>query len=68
MNDDRTYEQLVAALEEVAQQLASDTIGIEAATALYEQAEELHRAAADRLAAITKKIETLTDPGADSGN
>jgi exodeoxyribonuclease VII small subunit len=67
MSDDRTYEQLVEALEEVARQLGSDAIGIEEATTLYERAEELHKAAAERLAAITARIDSLTDPEPNSG-
>jgi exodeoxyribonuclease VII small subunit len=55
-----TYEELIEALEELTEQMASGAIGIEEATDLYERATLLHRAAADRLAAIEARIAHLT--------
>jgi exodeoxyribonuclease VII small subunit len=57
--DDLTYEQLVASLEELAERMASGSIGIEEAAELYEMAGRLHAAAAARLAAVEQRIEGL---------
>jgi exodeoxyribonuclease VII small subunit len=58
-----TFEELVAALERVAARLAGGDLGIEAAVDLYEQAELLHEAAQERLAAVEARIERLSPPG-----
>jgi exodeoxyribonuclease VII small subunit len=58
-----TFEELVAALEGVAARLAGGDLGIEAAVDLYEQAELLHEAAQERLAAVEARIERLSPPG-----
>jgi exodeoxyribonuclease VII small subunit len=58
-----TFEQVLAALEEVTKRMASGDLGIEAATDLYEQAELLHAAARERLAAVEARIARLTPPG-----
>ncbi len=60
--DDAPYEQLVAALEEVTARMASDSIGIEEAADLYEQAGRLHKLAADRLARVQERIDKLAGP------
>ena len=61
--DTLTFEELVAALELVASRLAGGELGIEAAADLYEQAELLHAAAQERLAAVEARVERLGPPG-----
>jgi exodeoxyribonuclease VII small subunit len=60
-DDDRydamTFEQLVAALEQLTDRMASGEIGIEEAADLYEQAEQLHARATERLARVQARIE-----------
>jgi exodeoxyribonuclease VII small subunit len=58
-----TFEELLAALEFATGRLANGELGIEAAADLYEQAEVLHAAASDRLAAVEARIEKLRQPG-----
>ena len=58
-----TFEELLAALELITGRLANGDLGIEAAVDLYEQAEVLHAAAAERLAAVEARIESLRPPG-----
>jgi len=63
---DLTFEQLVEQLEETIARMASGNLGIEEVTDLYERAGRLHALAAERLAAISARIEKLTgagDPG-----
>jgi exodeoxyribonuclease VII small subunit len=55
--DTLTFEQLVAVLEELTDRMASGEIGIEEAADLYEQAEQLHALAAERLARVQARIE-----------
>ena len=65
--DDRTYEQLVAELEALVEQLATGDVGIEKATELYEEAVRLHGLASERLTSIEARIAALSppeDPGA----
>lgn len=57
--DELSFEQLLDTLELVTTRLASGELGIEAATDLYEQAEILHAAAEERLAAVEARIERL---------
>ena len=57
--DELSFEQLLDALELVTSRLASGELGIEAATDLYEQAEILHAAAEQRLAAVEARIDRL---------
>ena len=59
--DKLTYEELVAALEELTERMASGSIGIEEAAELYERAGALHAAAAARLAAVQERIDKLRD-------
>ncbi len=61
--DEMSFEQLLGALEAVTARLASSELGIEAAAALYEQAEILHAAAGERLAAVEARIARLRGPG-----
>lgn len=61
--DDRSFEELVAELEAVTEQLAGGELGIEAAADLYERAERLHALASQRLAQVQERIERLrSDP------
>jgi exodeoxyribonuclease VII small subunit len=57
--DDLSYEELIAALEELTEKMAAGAIGIEEATDLYEMAGTLHAAAAARLAAVQERITRL---------
>jgi exodeoxyribonuclease VII small subunit len=61
-DDDRTFEQLVASLEELTERMASGDIGIEEAADLYERAQALHALAAERLQRVEQRIEQLTPP------
>ena len=63
MSDERTFEQLVEELEATIARMAGGNLGIEEVTDLYERAGRLHAQAAERLAAISARIEKLTDPG-----
>jgi exodeoxyribonuclease VII small subunit len=56
-----TFEELLAALELVTARLANGELGIEAAADLYEQAELLHAAAQERLAAVEARISRMQD-------
>ena len=60
--DGRSFEELVEELERVTEQLATGAIGIEAAADLYERAQQLHTAAAVRLAAVQLRIEKISAP------
>ncbi|MHB8669796.1 MAG: exodeoxyribonuclease VII small subunit [Acidimicrobiales bacterium] len=57
-----TFEELVAELGRITEQMAAGDIGIERATELYERAGRLHAAAADRLAQVEERIEKLNPP------
>ena len=57
--DDLTFEELLAALEQLTERMAAGDIGIEEAATLYERAGELHAAAAARLAAVQARIDKL---------
>ena len=61
--DELTFEQLLAALEELTDRMAAGDIGIEEAASLYERAGELHAAAVARLAAVQARIDKLRSPG-----
>ena len=64
MSDDaRTFEELVAELEALTDRMAAGDIGIEEATALYEEAGRLHALATDRLARVQERIAKLQQPG-----
>jgi exodeoxyribonuclease VII small subunit len=57
-----TFEQLVEELEATVARMASGNLGIEEVTDLYERAGRLHALAGERLAAISARIEKLTNP------
>lgn len=59
-DDERTFEELVAELEQVTDLLAAGEVGIEAAAQMYERAQQLHSLAAQRLAAVQEKVERLS--------
>ena len=59
----RSFEDLMAELEQVTETLASGELGIEAATDLYERAQRLHALATDRLVQVQQRIERLSKPG-----
>jgi exodeoxyribonuclease VII small subunit len=59
MTDDLTYEQIVEQLEAVTAELANGTSGIEAAADLFERAQSLHAAAAERLELVRKRLDAL---------
>jgi len=54
-----SFEELLSALEALTARLATGELGIEAAADLYEQAEILHAAAAERLEAVEARIQKL---------
>jgi exodeoxyribonuclease VII small subunit len=55
----RTFEQLMAELEEVTERLATGELGIEDAAELYERAQKLHAWATERLAQVQARVEAL---------
>lgn len=55
----RTFEELVAELEQVAKAMDAPDLGIEEAADLYERAGALHRAASQRLARVQERVEAL---------
>lgn len=59
-DDERTFEELMAELEQVTDLLAAGEVGIEAAAQMYERAQQLHSLAAQRLAAVQEKVERLS--------
>jgi exodeoxyribonuclease VII small subunit len=61
--EEMTFEELMTALEEVTDRLASGELGIEAAADLYEQAERLHALAAQRLAQVQERVDRLAQHG-----
>jgi exodeoxyribonuclease VII small subunit len=61
-DDGRTFEQLMAELEQVTDTLATGELGIEAATDLYERAQKLHALATRRLAQVQERIDRLARP------
>jgi exodeoxyribonuclease VII small subunit len=60
--EELTFEQLVSALEELTDRLASGQIGIEEAADMYEEAERLHGWATERLARVQARIDALAPP------
>jgi exodeoxyribonuclease VII small subunit len=61
--DSLSFEQLLAALEDLTDRMSSGEIGIEEAAGLYEQAEQLHALAAERLARVQARIEARDASG-----
>lgn len=55
----RTFEEIMAELEAVTEQLAAGDLGIEAAAELYERAERLHAEATERLDQVRARVEGL---------
>ena len=68
-DDSRTFEELMAALEQVTERLAAGDLGIEAAVDLYEEAQRLHARATERLAQVQARVEALAAdrPGPEAG-
>ena len=60
-DDQRSFEQLMAELEDVVRRMSGTEIGIEEAADLYEKARTLHHAAAARLEAVEARIAELSD-------
>jgi exodeoxyribonuclease VII small subunit len=60
--DGRTFEELMAELESITEQLGTGDLGIEAAADLYERAEKLYALASARLAQVKARVEKLS-PG-----
>jgi len=58
---EQSFEELVAELEALTDRIAAGDIGIEEATALYEEAGRLHARATERLARVQERIEKLSD-------
>ena len=61
-DDGRTFEDLLAELEAVTEQLAAGDLGIESAADLYERAVELHGLASARLDQVRVRVEKLGQP------
>jgi len=59
-DDERTFEELIAELEQVTEVLAAGEVGIEAAADLYERAQRLHTLASERLARVQERVERLS--------
>jgi exodeoxyribonuclease VII small subunit len=62
VEDPRTFEELMSALEDVTSRLAAGDLGIEAAVDLYEEAQQLHALASERLAQVQARVEALAAP------
>lgn len=58
--DERTFEELVAELEQVTETLAAGDVGIEAAADLYERARRLHTLASERLARVQERVDRIS--------
>jgi exodeoxyribonuclease VII small subunit len=65
--DEMTFEQLLAALEQLTDRMASGEIGIEEAADLYEQAEVVHALATERLARVQARIEARAAKNSPAG-
>lgn len=59
----RTFEELMAELESVTEQLAAGDLGIESAADLYERACALHGLAMQRLELVKSRVDRLSLPG-----
>lgn len=59
-DEGRTFEELMAELEQVTELLATGEVGIEAATDLYERAQQLHTLASERLARVQERVDRLS--------
>ncbi|MBO0730273.1 MAG: exodeoxyribonuclease VII small subunit [Acidimicrobiaceae bacterium] len=58
-NDGRSFEELLDELEAITERLATGELGIEAATELFERAQELHGRASARLAEVQARVDRL---------
>ncbi len=67
VEDERSFEELLADLEEITERLAGGELGIEAATDLYERAEHLHELASARLAQVQQRVDRLRAPPRPAG-
>lgn len=65
VEDPRSFEEIVAELEDVVSKMSGTDIGIEEAADFYEKARGLHAAAAARLEAVEARIAELSE-GEDS--
>jgi exodeoxyribonuclease VII small subunit len=63
-DESRSFEELVAELEELTERLAAGDLGIEASADLYERAERLHALATERLGQVKARVERLAGEGA----
>lgn len=59
--DQRSFEEIVAELEEVVRRMSGTDLGIEQAADFYEKARLLHDAAAARLEAVEARIAELAE-------
>lgn len=66
-DDRRSFEELVAELEEVTELMATGEVGIEAATDLYERAQRLYVLATERLARVQERVERLSRGSTEAG-
>ncbi len=64
----KTFEELMAELEELTALLAAGDVGIEAAADLYERAEVLHAQARERLDQVRARVERLGSATTLPGN
>lgn len=67
-DDPRSFEEVVAELEDVVRRMSATDIGIEEAADLYEKARALHDAAAARLEAVEARIAELAEDDEDGGS
>jgi exodeoxyribonuclease VII small subunit len=57
----RSFEEIMAELEEVTGRLANGELGIEEAVELYERAERLHAQATERLSQVRARVDRFGD-------
>lgn len=62
---ERSFEEIVAELEDVVRRMSGTEVGIEEAADLYERARHLHDAAAARLESVEARIAELADETPD---
>ena len=60
-DDARSFEEIVAELEDVVRRMSGTDLGIEEAADLYEKARALHDAAAARLETVEARIAELAE-------
>ena len=64
-DNNKSFEQKLAELEEISEQLQSDTISLDEAISLYEKGIKLSKECADKLNTAKQKIEKLTAAESD---